>query len=162
MSRLAAVPERRATFQEDKTIAALATPVHANGRLAFRRPGYLEKITYPPAAEAIVVDGSRLAITLGDEPPNSVDLEAHPEVGALVEAIRGTLAGDLPGLRRSYAVVMDGSAGGGWRLTLQPADPRVAQFVKQVEIDGQGTDLRRVDIQQANGDRSVMTITARP
>ena len=162
MSRLAAVPERRATFQEDKTIAALATPVHANGRLAFRRPGYLEKITYPPAAETIIVDGPRLAITLGDEPPRSVDLDAHPEVGALVEAIRGTLAGDLPALRRSYAVSMDGSAAGAWRLTLRPADLRVAQLVRQVEIDGRGADLGRVDIQQANGDRSVMTITDLP
>ncbi len=162
MRRLAAVPERQAIFEEDKTIAALAAPVHANGRLAFRRPAYLEKITYPPAAETIVVDGSRLALTMGDEPPRTVDLDAHPEVGALVEAIRGTLAGDLPALRRNYSVGMDGSASGAWRLTLQPAGARVARLVRQVEIDGQGTDVRRVDIREANGDRSVMTITSVP
>ena len=161
MTRLAAVPERRATFQEDKTIGALTTPLHSNGRLAFRRPSRLEKITFPPAAETIVVDGSRLAITIGDEPPRSVDLDAHPEVAALVEAVRGTLAGDLAALRRNYAVTMEGSVGA-WQLTLRPADARVAALVRAVAIAGRNTDVQRVDITQANGDRSVMTITPQP
>src|SRR5690242_12681232 len=85
MRRMAAVAERRATFTEEKTVTALSQPVRTNGRLVYRRPSYLEKVTYPPHAESIVVKDGRLSVTLGDEPPRSVDLADYPEVGALVE-----------------------------------------------------------------------------
>jgi hypothetical protein len=157
MRRLAEVPERRATFQEEKTIAALTQPLRSNGRLVYRRPSYLEKITYPPHPESLVVDGERLVVIMGDEPPRSIDLESYPEVGVLVDAVRGTLAGDLPGLRRNYAVRMDGTLAN-WRLILTPTDQRVARLLREVTIEGAGDDARTVQIVQANGDRSLMTV----
>ena len=157
MQRLAAVPERHATFEEDKTIAALTQPLRSNGRLVYRRPSYLEKITYPPHFEAIVVEGGRLVITMGDEPPRSIDLDSYPEIGVLVDAVRGTLAGDLASLRRNYTVRMDGTLAD-WRLFLAPTDPKAQRFLREVTIAGAGDEARTVQFVQANGDRSVMTV----
>jgi hypothetical protein len=157
MRRLAAVPERRATFQEEKTIGALTQPLLSNGRLVYRRPSHLEKMTYPPHPESIVVDGERLVIVMGDEPPRSIDLDSYPELGVLVDAVRGTLAGDLAALRRNYAIRMDGTLAS-WRLSLVPTAPSAQRFLREVTIEGAGDEARTVQIVQANGDRSLMTV----
>jgi hypothetical protein len=157
MRKMAAVPERRSTFQEEKTMAALKQPLRSNGRLVYRRPSHLEKITYPPHPESIQVDGERLVIVMGDEPPRSIDLQSYPEVGILVDAVRGALAGDLPALRRNYTVRMDGTLAS-WRLMLTPTDKRTARLLRDVTIEGAGDDVRSVQIVQANGDRSLMTV----
>jgi Outer membrane lipoprotein carrier protein LolA-like len=157
MRRLASVPERRAVFEEEKTLAVLTEPLRSNGRLLYRRPAHLEKITYPPHAESLVIDGNRLAITVGDEPPRSVDLEGHPEIAALVDAMRATLAGDLTALQRSFSLQLDGSLAG-WRLILGPRDGPTKRLLRRAEIEGAGDQVRTVIITQANGDRSVMTV----
>ena len=54
-----------------------------------------------------MVDGNRLTLTEADETPRVIDLDGEPAIRALVDAIRGTLSGDLSALRRSYTVTME-------------------------------------------------------
>ena len=64
MAGLAAVPERRAAFQETRRFAALDQPLLSTGHLLYRRPGYLSKTTDWPQPETLVVDGGpRIAST---------------------------------------------------------------------------------------------------
>jgi outer membrane lipoprotein-sorting protein len=157
MQALARIPESHAAFTEDKTLAVLTRPLHATGRLYYRRPAHLEKITLEPQTERLVVDGNRLTLVEPDAAPRMIDLDAEPAIRALVDAIRGTLSGDLPALRRSYAVIMQGSLAS-WRLTLTPTDPRVARLIVRTTIEGAGTALQLVQTTQANGDEIRMTI----
>jgi hypothetical protein len=158
MHRLAAVRESRARFVEDKTLAALAQPVRSEGWLVYRRPDHLEKTTTGPVPESLMVDGDRLSVMAEGEQPRLFDLATQPALAGLVEAVRGTLAGDLPALRRTYTVAMRGDLAA-WRLALAPAGPPLTDLLRQVVVEGAGTTLRRVAIEQANGDRSVMTIS---
>ncbi len=159
MRHLAAVPESRASFVEEKTVAALAEPVRSQGRLVYRRPDYLEKMTTAPVSERLVVDGDRLWLVLNGHSPRMIDLRSEPAVAALVDAIRGTLSGDLPMLNRSYAVTMEGGFDS-WRLILTPRTAPITDMLRQAIIEGSGTALRRVTTVQPNGDRSVLTIGA--
>jgi len=161
MAALARIPERHATFHEQKTLAALAEPLLSSGTLNFRRPDHLEKITLTPIHEILVVDAGRLTVTQDNHPSRVLDLGSHPEIRALVEAILGTLRGDLPALTRSYTVRLSGSMAR-WELTLAPADARLARLVRSITIDGAATELRSIRTQQANGDESRMTITPQP
>lgn len=161
MARLAAVPERRARFEEEKRLAALAEPLRSTGRLLYRRPDRLEKITGWPEPESLIVDGDRLVVTSGQEAPRVVDLAAHPEVRAAVDAVRGPLSGDLAALRRSFAVTASGTAAS-WRLLLIPTDPAAAQLLARVEVDGAGDAPRAVTVEQANGDQDRLTIEPLP
>lgn len=161
MQALAGVPARRAQFVEIRSIAALSRPIHATGTLLYRRPGYLAKITAPPFAEKLVVDGERLWLTEGDQPSHAIDLGSRPRLRALVDAIRGTLSGDLALLRRSYHVAMTGDLGA-WRLTLTPNDPAIASLIRFIVIDGAGATPRTIRTVQANGDQSRMTISPQP
>ena len=157
MHRLAAVPQSRARFTEEKTLAALRMPLQSSGRLAYRRPDRLEKITEWPQTEVLVVRGGKLFLTENGA-TRTVVLAAEPAIGALVEAILGTLAGDLPGLRRWYHVAATGTQAA-WRLTLRPRTTALAKFIREAVIDGVGARLTRLRMVEANGDTSVMTIT---
>jgi Outer membrane lipoprotein carrier protein LolA-like len=161
MARLAAVPERRARFQEEKRLAALTEPLRSAGRLRYRRPDRMEKVTEWPEPESLVVDGDRLVVTEGQEPPRVVDLSAHPEARAAVDALRGPLSGDLTALRRSFAVTASGTPAA-WRLVLVPADPAAARLLARVEVEGTGDTPRAVTIRQADGDEDRLLIEPSP
>lgn len=161
MARLAAVPERRARFQEEKRLAALDQPLRSTGRLLYRRPGRLEKITEWPEPERLVVDGGQLVLTQGQEPPRVVDLAGQPELRALVDAVRGPLAGDLAALRRSFTVTASGTPAA-WRLVLVPTDPAASRLLARVEVDGGGDAPREVAIRQADGDEDRLLIEPLP
>jgi len=161
MARLAAAPQRRAAFIEDKRVAALEQPLHSAGTLAYSRPDHLEKTTTAPAPERLVVDGARLTVTAGNNSPHVVDLGGQPAALALIDTIRGILSGDLALLRRSYDVTGGGSMSA-WRLLLRPRDPALARLVREVHIEGAGADVRSIDTVQANGDTDRLTITPLP
>lgn len=157
MAALAAVPARQDLFTETKTLAALSVPLDSSGRLTWRRPDRMEKITDWPRSEVLAVRAETLSLSTDGGAAQRIDLAARPEIGALVEAIRGTLAGDLPGLRRDYHVAASGTEAA-WRLVLTPRSRALARLVREVAIDGAGDRLRRVRTLAANGDRTVMTI----
>lgn len=157
MRRLARVRQSRALFTEEKTLAALRMPLRSSGRLAYRRPDWLEKVTEWPREDVLSVRAGRLSLTTGGA-TRTIDLAAEPAIGALVEAILGTLAGDLPGLRRWYHVAATGTPAD-WRLTLRPRAAALAHFVGEIAIAGTGPRLTRLRMVEANGDTSVMTIS---
>ena len=105
-----------------------------------------------------MVDGDRLSLIIAGQQPRLIDLRDEPALAALVDAMRGTLSGDLSTLRRSYAVAMRGDVGA-WTLTLTPAAPPLTDMLRQVVVEGAAATLRRVETLQPNGDRSVMTIS---
>ncbi len=161
MAGLAAVPERRATFQETRRFAALEQPLLSTGHLLYRRPGYLEKTTDWPQPESLVVDGARLVLTLGNEPPRVLDLDGQPELRTLVDAIRGPLAGDLAALRRAFAVTASGAASA-WTLELVPLEPRAARLLRRAQVSGRAAEVGAVLLVQANGDEQQMIIRPLP
>jgi hypothetical protein len=157
MQMLARVQESHATFTEVKVMASLTRPLLGTGRLFYRRPSYLEKVTLEPHPEKLVVDGNRLTLAEGNAPPQIIDLNGEPAIRTLVDAIRGTLSGDLASLRRSYRVSMEGGITA-WRLTLVPLDPSVAQLVVSTTIEGAGTSLHTIQTELSSGDVNRMTI----
>ncbi|MBV8916034.1 MAG: outer membrane lipoprotein carrier protein LolA [Acetobacteraceae bacterium] len=157
MARLASVPERRATFREQRRLAALTEPLISQGHLLYRRPDYLEKVTDWPVPERLVIDGDRLVLTEGAEPPKVVPLGAQPELRALIEGMRGPLAGDLPALQRSFNVEGTGDLGN-WTLTLTPRAPAAARFLRRIVLSGVQADIRSIRLIQANGDEQWMQI----
>jgi outer membrane lipoprotein-sorting protein len=147
----------KATFHERRFLALLDRPVEATGELAFTPPDTMEKRTITPRPERVLVDRERVTLERAGK-RHSLGLRENPAVAVLVESIRATLAGDLEALTRVYSVALEGTAAK-WRLTLRPLDPAAAQLVERIDISGEQARVRTVEIRQADGDRSVMTIT---
>jgi len=154
---LAGDKPRRASFQEKKTIALLDKPVESSGELVFTPPARLEKRTSKPRTESIVVEGDIATIERGGK-RQTLRLSQYPGVAVLIDSIRSTLAGDLKALTKTYSAGVAGDAAL-WRLTLRPIDPSLGTFVEHIEIAGSKGQVRTVEIFQADGDRSVMTLT---
>jgi hypothetical protein len=148
---------RRAQFQEKKTIALLDKPVESSGEISFTPPARLEKRTVKPRAERIVIEGDVATIERGTS-KQSLRLSQQPGIAALIDSIRSTLAGDLNALTRNYSAAVAGDAAR-WRLTLRPLDPAATQIVQRIDISGAEAHVTTVEILQADGDRSVMTVT---
>ncbi len=149
-------PEK-ATFHETKHIAILERPVESSGELDFTRPDRLEKRTFGLNAERMVVDGEVLTIERGGR-KQTLGLREHPQIAVLIESIRGTLAGDRTALEKTYTMTLEGDMQS-WRLMFRPKDAALATLVSRIRIGGTQAQVRRVEIDEADGDRSVMLVT---
>ena len=157
MQTLAANKASRADFVEKKYLAALDRPLESSGELNFVAPSRLEKRTIKPKPEVLIVEGGTLTIERNGT-RRSIALASFPEVSAFTESIRATLAGDLDALSRDYRVEVDGSLAQ-WRLTLLPSDPKIAALVSRVTVTGRDRRIDAIEVLQADGNRSVTTIT---
>jgi outer membrane lipoprotein-sorting protein len=147
----------RATFQEKKFLALLDKPVESSGELVFTPPDRLEKRTLKPKPESVVVDRDVMTLERGGK-RQSLALRDNPAIAVLIDSIRATLAGDLALLTRTYSAGLDGNAAR-WKLTLRPLDPSLGVLVERIEIGGTQAQVRSVEIFQADGDRSLMTLS---
>ena len=158
MAGLHQVRTASAHFVELKTVHMLNRPIQATGTLKYVAPDKLEKITVTPAPETIRLDGGTLTGKQANGDDFSVDIGGHSEIGALVEGIRSTLAGDLPTLRRYYEIVFTGGQDR-WQIDLLPKDHWVREKVDRIRILGAGTVISNIVVDEKDGDRSEMTVT---
>ena len=159
MAGLAKHPQGAATFTEKKFICILDQPVESSGELLFIAPARLEKRTLKPKPETLVLDGDILTFERGQR-KHVLQLRDYPEVAGMIESIRATLAGDREALERVYQLALDGS-NERWTLVLTPLDPKVGAVIARIRMEGVKDTVRSVEILQADGDRSLMTIEKR-
>ncbi|MFP5418777.1 MAG: LolA-related protein [Gammaproteobacteria bacterium] len=160
MDALARQPQGAATYTETKTIAMLEQPVESSGELLFIPPARLEKRTLKPKPESMVLDGDTLTLTRGRR-THVLRLQDYPQVAAMIESIRATLAGDRKALEKVYQLALSGDTDR-WTLTLAPRDAGVRKLIARIRMEGSEARVRSVEILQADGDSSVMTIDTPP
>jgi outer membrane lipoprotein-sorting protein len=145
---------------EQHFLKVLKRPVESYGVMIYDAPRRLEKRTVEPRAESLVLDGDELTIQRKGR-THVLELSAYPSILPFIESLRATLAGDLPALERIFNVDFAGTLEH-WTLTLNPRDSKVAKTVSQVRIDGSRDALLKVEILEASGDRSLMTLRDHP
>jgi len=107
----------------------------------------------------MVLDGDTLTLERGKR-KHVLQLKDYPEVAGMIESIRGTLAGDRKALERVYHLALDGGHER-WTLVLTPLDPKVGAVIARIRMEGVRDEVRSVEILQADGDSSLMTIDKR-
>lgn len=158
MAALAGRKTSEAHFVEQRFLAMLKEPLKSEGRLRYAAPDKLEKLTLYPRPQRLSVDGDRVVLDPAPQgAPPTLSLAAQPEIGAFVEAIRGTLAGDLPALERFYGVGFEGSLAD-WTLRLEPKAASVRKLLVGIVVTGRGPEIRSVEFRQADGDRTEMMV----
>jgi len=158
MHRLSARHGGTAQFVERQYLSLLKTPVESAGELYFEAPDHLEKRTATPKPERVVIERGTLTFERGAR-RRSVPLASYPQLGAFIESIRATLAGDRAALEALYLLELHQEAAA-WALSLAPRDERLSRFVKSVRIAGHDDLIDSMEILRVDGDRSVMTISA--
>jgi hypothetical protein len=156
MQLLAARRHGEVSFVEQHFIKLTKRPVESMGELIYDAPDRLEKRTNEPRRETLTVAGHEVTIERKGT-SRTLDLSSYPALVPFVEGIRATLAGDLASLERVFTVDYAGDLSR-WALTLTPRDSALARTVARVRIDGVRDTLLTVEIQEADGDRSLMTL----
>lgn len=160
MQSLSTTKSGHAIFIEKKSIAILDKPVESSGELFYTAPDRLEKRTLKPKAESMVLDKDKLIVEQRGR-KHVLSLQSYPEIAAFIDSIRGTLAGDRKALERSYQLRLSGTQQD-WNLGLLPLQDKMKKVVASINISGSGNTVETIEIKQADGDSSVMTITPLP
>jgi outer membrane lipoprotein-sorting protein len=153
---LGRVRSGEATFVETRRIEMLDRTLHSSGRLSFKAPDSFVRETLKPRQEKLAVEGNTVTMSLGER-SRTMQLDASPEAAVIVEAVRGTLTGNRATLERLFETTVSGDARA-WTLKLVPRDLRLRGQVSAVQVSGREAMAREVQVQLADGDRSVMTI----
>ena len=150
----------KARFVERKYTALLTAPIEQSGTLEYEAPARLVRNVIKPAPEKMTLDNDRVTLETRQgrqDRRRTLSLSDYPALAALVECIRGTLAGDAAALNRYYKLELEGSESN-WRLMLKPSDPAIQATVEQVRISGSAAWINSIEILQPGGDRSVMQV----
>jgi hypothetical protein len=156
MIELGEVQHAKARFVERRYLKVLKSPLELTGTLAYDAPDRLVKRTLEPKPETLTVEDDRLVIEIQAR-ARTLRLEDYPVVWAFVESFRSTLKGDLAALARFYRVALEGGPQR-WQLSLTPRDPKMSALIESILIGGSGRRIGRIEIREAQGDRSVMTV----
>ena len=160
MQSLAQVREASASFTERDTSPVLSAPLISTGTLTYVAPEYLRKVTISPVPERFVLNHENVTLNGGGGGGVHVfALRQAPGIAGLVEAIRGTLAGNLPALEQFYTVSLTGSRPA-WRLRLLPKDRALRRFVRLIVISGSKNQISMIDTASSDGGDSKMLIRA--
>jgi hypothetical protein len=160
MQSLAQNRAATANFTERETSPVLSAPLISTGTLTYVAPDYVRKVTISPVPEVFILDHGQIMLsgsTTGG--PHVFSLNQDPRIGGLVEGIRATLAGDLPGLEQYYAVTLSGNAAD-WQLHLLPNNPGLQRFLRAITISGAGASINTIDTVSTDGSDSRMSISA--
>jgi hypothetical protein len=156
MGLLAQRHSGEARFTEERFVQGLDKPLASSGQLSFTAPDRFTRTTLEPRPESLTVEGASVTVERAGR-ARQFSLDAVPEMGAVVTALRGTLTGNAEALRESFVPAVIGNAAA-WTLTLTPREERLLAAIRQLRIDGRQSDMRRVEVLLADGDRSVMSI----
>jgi hypothetical protein len=160
MIQLGQLRHGKARFVERKYMKVLQSPLELTGTLTYEAPARLVKQTLQPRPETVTVEGDRLTLERrGRE--RTLRLQDYPVLWAFVESIRSTLNGDLAGLRQFYDLKLEGDQDH-WTLALTPKDPKMRALIDSIQIGGHAGHVDTVEVREAKGDRSVMTILEDP
>lgn len=153
---LAQTRSGEAAFTERRSVALLDKTLESSGRLSFEAPDTFVRETLKPRRERVAVVGNTLTLSQGNR-SRTLALDAAPEAGLIVEAIRGTLTGNREALEKNFSASVSGSAER-WTLELIPREPRLREQVATIRITGERALLREIRLTLPDGDNSVMTI----
>jgi hypothetical protein len=160
MGVMAQRPAAEARFTEERFVQGLARPLRASGTLSFKAPDQFSRQTVLPQPESMTVQGKRVTLTRNGR-SRQLSLDSVPEMAVLVEAVRGTLSGNTAVLQQHFRARMNGQLSQ-WALQLEPLDVRLANQISWISLTGRQGEVRSVEVQLADGDRSLMQIEALP
>lgn len=156
MHNMGKIKERHGKFVETKYMTVLNKPLLSSGEVRYVAPNLFEKKTLEPTQDTMRVDGDGLFLEKGGR-KFSTKLSSQPQAAVFVNAIAGLLTGDATLLERSYSYELDGTAKK-WTLTMMPKDKKMQEMVRKIIASGDEDQVRSIEYQQADGDRSVMVV----
>jgi hypothetical protein len=149
-----------ARFEQSQYLAALTRPLQSTGTLSYRAPDHLEQRIETPRPQLLVLDHGVLSMQLGRH-RHSVPLADYPQLAPLLDSLRALLAGDLTTLQQRFELQLDGPLTQ-WQLRLTPRPATQPSQLREIRMRGDQAQISEVQLEQQDGDHSVMHIEPAP
>ncbi|NLR76098.1 LolA family protein [Leeia aquatica] len=153
--RLDKKPVLRATFVQEKQMAAFKKPLISKGRFVFvAGKGALWSLESPIKVSYIMQDDR--VIEIDEQGKRLVRTSKEvPAIAQVSKVFRSLLGAQTQSLQDLFMVQANGQIDA-WQMQLQPKPGPVAQFMKQVHMTG-GRNVERIRIEETSGDATVIT-----
>lgn len=162
LKSVAATGAREVAFEERRYFGALTEPLVSRGHLRYEPSGRLIKKVEAPRRETAIVDKDRLAVLDGNGAETaSIDLWQNKDLRLVFDGLRGVLNGDLAALRAAFVPILE-KDGKGWRLHLVPRGDPGDTHIKGIVVAGIAERIESFEIQESDGDRSIIQLLAAP
>lgn len=149
---LQSAPVRSLPFQELRESPWLDAPLRSRGTLS-SMPQVLEKRITTPRDETWRLYADRVEWSGADGSRKTLLFAQAPAVGALSDALRRVVAGELDMLALDYRVELHGNERQ-WRAQLVPRSGEVARYLDHLELQGQGARLQVIIVVEPQGGRT--------
>ena len=154
----AKIQESVATFTQERRIRYVRDPLFSAGRLRFIAPNHLEMIVDKPQAESFVYEDGVLTLETAEQAERQISVNSDLILSAMFTGLVGTLSGNEDELRRTFFVDFSDDHCR-WQMTLLPKSKRVLEKIHEIDLSGSKEHIEKAEILQANGDRSILSIS---
>lgn len=149
----------RLEYEEIRESLWLDAPVISRGTLQ-SAPPMLEKKSLAPTPQTWRLYPDHIEWSDGNE-TRVVQYVKQPKLGALSNAIRGVVFGDLNDISSDFTLKLEGGPES-WRLRLTPATPELSDLLKQLEFQGTGARIDKIIVIEAKGDTTTTVLSRTP
>lgn len=155
--QLSPAPVVRADFVQEKQIAAFKKPLVTRGKMVFaRNQGVIWKIE-SPLRVTYVLSEDHIVEMAENSPPQVRTARDVPGLAQIGRIFRSLLGAQAAPLAEIFSVDGDSRAER-WKLALSPKPGPVAQYMKQIRLEG-ARHVERIRIDEANGDSTAITFS---
>jgi len=140
----------RGTYAQDKSLAGLPHPLHAEGSFVFVRDLGIAWLTTTPFESELIITGADIIQRENGRVSMHVAAAQQPAVRVVSEIFAAVFALDFDALSASFELYTR-KAGRGWELGLKPREANGA--LKQIVVNGD-RQVERVRVSDANGDET--------
>lgn len=157
--RVAQVPVLRGDFQQQKQVAGFSKPLRSEGNFVLSRERGVLWSTLKPFASEVVLTRDRILSRQRDGSTRvELDGRQQPALRAVNEMMYALMSGDVAALAPRFSSTVEALPEQGWRLTLTPRPGPLARSFERIRLQGD-RHVRHVEIDEANGDRTVLEFT---
>jgi len=151
----------KARFVQRKRAALFKSEVKTEGAIAFQAPDRLRWESFAPDAATLLVLGARAELRLPGEAARVIDLKAGGALASLVSQLLVWLGARPVGeLKQHYQSKLEPAPEGESRLLLVPRLEALRKHVRSLVLLFDRTlELRRIEVEQAGGDRTTIELS---
>jgi outer membrane lipoprotein-sorting protein len=154
LTQFQSCPGLEAQFSEEKNIVLLSAPLRSSGKIYFRPPQSLARITDKPRVSHVVVNDQKIVVK-EDKVRKEIDFSDKPALAGLIGSLLRVLAGDAERLAADYSAEFSEEGTVGWRLRLVPKKADLARLIEALTFLGKDLKLSELRVKEANGDETV-------
>ncbi len=149
----------RTAFIEVRFMSVLDQPLILRGELAWLGGTRLQRVVMSPYVEHSEINSGQITVTRSGQAPRHFSLDRAPQLRDLLTSFTALLAGQPTQLLRRFDARVWGNRAS-WTLNLRPRDAQVARQIQALDIDGAGTSLRCIRVDDTDGDTSFTLVGA--